>query len=73
MKIELVNTVTSERTDLRFVGGLHIRLIGDVSPEVRAAFAELVRERERLGRLIVPSQGVSVEQIILLMDRDAPA
>lgn len=67
MKIELVNTTTGERTDLRFVEGLHIRFNGDVSPEARAAFAELARERERLGRLIVPSQGVSVEQIMLLL------
>ena len=56
--VELVNTVTSERIDLRFVDGLSIKLVGDVPPEVRAAFEEMAQARARWQQYVYGALGV---------------
>ena len=62
MSVELVNTVTGERIDLRFVEGLSIS--GDLSPAVIAEFEQVRRFRERWHEICSSALGVPAHLLI---------
>lgn len=64
--VKLVNDVTGEQVDLRFVRDLSIKFV-DLPPELEAEFKELARFREQWQRYLY--QSLAVPEWLVLGDK----